>query len=317
MASAVAPLSPTPSSAQEAGTKRNAPDEEGTTGASPKRQRKSIDDLDSLQPAPEHRVQTTNNGDRPRSPDRRKSSVRASTDEGDRKRNKRLFGGLLSTLSQKPANTATQRRRQEIEARKKEEVSRREAELDAKQQERTARLYEIRRREQRRVDEKDMHVRNASVRARAGFLMTETEPRIYWRPWEMGPEEEARVQRQIEDVEGEILREMDEFEALKRRWRHEDEEEATKDGDGAGDMGRVETTRGSVRNAVDDQVGTREGIGQDEQDAYGMEANVSAENQETHGLGQEQAGQEESDRRHSIDEYDEAAIDAGEDTLIF
>jgi hypothetical protein len=48
-----------------------------------------------------------------------------------------------------------------------------------------------------------------SMRAIAGCLRTETEPRLYFRPWELRSEERVRVERQREMVEEEIRREME------------------------------------------------------------------------------------------------------------
>lgn len=153
--------------------------------------------------------------------------------------------------------------------------------------------------------------------------MTESEPRIHWRPWETRPEEEARVQRQVEEVEGEILREVEDFEETKRRWAGEDEEKermddehnmgSSRDANGKGRMRDVNsTTDGAVEGHVDGEEveGTRPSL-------TGSEAQVS-QSQVTQKPGQEQAQHgREAERRQSVDDLDDAAIDAGEDTLVF
>lgn len=74
----------------------------------------------------------------------------AAVNEKDRSR--RLFGGLLGSLSQKD-NSRTAKRRQEIETRKKAELQRQDDEHAEDKQRRLERLTEKRRRVRRTVDE--------------------------------------------------------------------------------------------------------------------------------------------------------------------
>lgn len=75
-------------------------------------------------------------------PERKKS---ASLEE--KKRGKRLFGGLLNTLSQTSTNSH-QKRRHEIERRQLERQERQKAEADGKKEEMLARLQVVRASEQ-------------------------------------------------------------------------------------------------------------------------------------------------------------------------
>lgn len=75
-----------------------------------------------------------------------------SKDE-EKKRGKRLFGGLLSTLSQTNASSQHKRRR-EIEQRQHERAQKQRAEDDKRRTEKLARITEARWREQIKLDEK-------------------------------------------------------------------------------------------------------------------------------------------------------------------
>merc|ERR1712225_196839 len=94
---------------------------------------------------------------------KRKSSV-----QEEKKRGQRLFGGLLSTLSQSTPN-GQQKRRLEIET------------------------------------------RHSNLLAMAHFLCTKSEPKIYYKPWELLPRDEERIKSQIREAEATIERETSQF----------------------------------------------------------------------------------------------------------
>lgn len=58
-----------------------------------------------------------------------------------------------------------------------------------------------------------MKVRHDNMLHLAHFLYTKAEPRLYYKPWEMSPEEEDRIDDQIAEARDLIQRERDEFEA--------------------------------------------------------------------------------------------------------
>lgn len=89
--------------------------------------------------------------DVPRRPD--DSARRPSATLEEKKRGKRLFGGLLNTLSQKPTNNQ-QKRRQEIERRQQERLQNQRAEDDQKREENLKHLRVIRMQEQIGFEEK-------------------------------------------------------------------------------------------------------------------------------------------------------------------
>ena len=143
------------------------------------------------------------------SPPRRKSTLSAGGNE-EKNRNRRLFGGLLSTLSASSSKpSSAHKRRDEIEQRQRERLKRDDEEITETRRKKREELDRVRRAEQRRWDDQSLRVRHANMRSMAGFLRTESEPRIYWRPWEMRPEEDDRVERQRAEVEETIKRETE------------------------------------------------------------------------------------------------------------
>lgn len=83
-------------------------------------------------------------------PERRKSSV-----QEERKRGQRLFGGLLSTLSQSTPN-GQQKRRQEIEKRQQEKAKQQKAEDEGRRTQKLADLKAVRKAEQIKFDGKSV-----------------------------------------------------------------------------------------------------------------------------------------------------------------
>ena len=77
---------------------------------------------------------------------------RQSDAQEERKRGRRLFGGLLNTLSQSASNTQ-QKRRLEIETRQQEKARLQKAEDESRRAERLQKLKEVRMREQVKFDE--------------------------------------------------------------------------------------------------------------------------------------------------------------------
>jgi hypothetical protein len=79
------------------------------------------------------------------------NELRKSVIQEERKRGRRLFGGLLGTLSQTAPNNQL-KRRQEIEKRQVERVKAQKAEDDTRRAERLQKLKEVRRNEQVKFD---------------------------------------------------------------------------------------------------------------------------------------------------------------------
>lgn len=78
-----------------------------------------------------------------RSPERRKSAT-----QEEKKRGRRLFGGVLSTLSQTPSQSSQHSRRQEIEQRQKERMQSQDSEAAQRRAQKLERLHSVRMAEQ-------------------------------------------------------------------------------------------------------------------------------------------------------------------------
>lgn len=94
----------------------------------------------------------------PEERDRNRRGAAVNRDE-EKKRGKRLFGGLLSTLSQTTTNSQ-QKRRQEIEKKQQEKSAKQKIEDDKHRTERLAKLDRIRQIEQVRFDEQVVSTAN-------------------------------------------------------------------------------------------------------------------------------------------------------------
>ena len=92
--------------------------------------------------------------------ERRKSSV-----VEERKRGQRLFGGLLSTLSQSTPN-GQQKRRLEIEKRQQEKAKQQKAADEVRRAEKLANLKAIRKAEQIKFDEESVCTLNLGIGSR-------------------------------------------------------------------------------------------------------------------------------------------------------
>ena len=139
------------------------------------------------------------------SPPQRKFSLVTPVEE--KKRNQRLFGGLLSTLSQTTSTKPQHRRRDEIEARQRERLRKDTEERDAERMRRKAETDERRRYEQKRWDEEGLELKWKSLRIMAGCLMTESQPPLYWQPWELKDDEKLKIEKQQHEAERAITEE--------------------------------------------------------------------------------------------------------------
>lgn len=130
----------------------------------------------------------------------------------ERGRERRLFGAALGALSQN-SSTLAHKRRSEIEKRQQAQRKQEDEESEQRKAERMARRKEQRWQEQKRFEWATMRTRHENLRSMAHFLQTETEPRLYYKPWETTPSEDDRIQDQIAEAEDMIERELEEYEA--------------------------------------------------------------------------------------------------------
>ncbi|UNI14276.1 hypothetical protein JDV02_000921 [Purpureocillium takamizusanense] len=141
---------------------------------------------------------------------------RPSVTQEDKKRGKRLFGGLLSTLSQ-AGSSSQQKRRQEIERRQQIKMKEQTAEDDKRRAEKKAELHKIRMEQQIHLEEQVMRNRHAKELRLAQFLCTRARPVIYYRPYRLSEREEDIIDDQISDVKVDIARDLEDFKYRKER----------------------------------------------------------------------------------------------------
>ncbi|KAM0502128.1 hypothetical protein ACHAQF_003935 [Verticillium nonalfalfae] len=122
--------------------------------------------------------------------DRGRRGNTVSKDE-EKKRGKRLFGGLLGTLNQSGGGAQLKRRR-EIEQRQQERVQKQKLEAEKRSAERLSRITQVRRAEQINFEEK-----------------------VYYQPWKFTRAQDDILDDQIADAKATIAREVEEF-ALRR-----------------------------------------------------------------------------------------------------
>jgi len=175
--------------------------------------------------------------------DRRNSRV-----QEERKRGQRLFGGLLNTLSQS-TSSSQQKRRQEIERRQQEKAKQQKAEDEERRSERLRKLKEVRQQEMVKFNEQSMRILHSSMLTMAHFLCTKTEPKIYYKPWQLLPSDEERIKLQIEETEALIDREVAEFKAQHSKQQQEPSLENTNVTEAAGES--VESSAPLVSNVAE------------------------------------------------------------------
>ncbi|KAI9760980.1 MAG: hypothetical protein M4579_001356 [Chaenotheca gracillima] len=217
-------VSPPPAS-----TKRR---QSSVSEAEPKRPRLSTDAND---------VQRNGHDDRtPTDTTDRERNRRQSGQVEDRKRGKRLFGALLGTLSQgSSSSTTAQRRRADIEKKQQAKLKLQAEEYDEKKRQDLDLLMERRRKEQKKFDEETMRIRHSNTLMMANFLHTSAEPSLYYKPWELLPEEEERIKQQLTEAESAVEKEDEAFSTSRQQ-------EIEKTTNGAA----VELSNGTTENAL-------------------------------------------------------------------
>ncbi|KAI2637398.1 hypothetical protein GGS21DRAFT_511382 [Xylaria nigripes] len=134
----------------------------------------------------------------------------------EKKRGRRLLGGLMNTLSQANAGSK-HKKRQDIERRQQAKTTQERAEEDRLRIQRLSKLAEVRKAEQLKFDEKVMEIRHADMLAKAHHLQTRSNPKIFYLPWKLTRAQEDMIQDQIQQVENIIKQEVSEFEERKEQ----------------------------------------------------------------------------------------------------
>ncbi|KAK4457189.1 pinin/SDK/memA/ protein conserved region-domain-containing protein [Cladorrhinum samala] len=134
----------------------------------------------------------------------------------DKKRGQRLFGGMLGILSQ-TSTSSHQKRRAEIERRQQERAQKQKEEGVTRRDYEVLKLNHDKHREQIKFEMEVMSTRHSHLLAKAHFLQTRCEPRIFYAPWELTKPQHRTVERQVRDAKEQIRREVEEFNAKKNR----------------------------------------------------------------------------------------------------
>ncbi|KAL2064399.1 hypothetical protein VTL71DRAFT_4893 [Oculimacula yallundae] len=281
----IAPLKRRQSSASDSTSKRPRLSLEASS-RSPTTLRESPQPVESSKPEPEAKVDDG-------AQNRRKSSI-----QEEKKRGQRLFGGLLSTLSQSTPN-GQQKRRLEIEKRQHEKVKQQKEADEARRREKLADLKAIRRAEQIIYDEAEMRTRHSNLLAMANFLSTKAEPKIYYKPWELLPRDEERIKSQIKEAEATVENETVQFDL-----RHPNR------------PGRKEKEETSSST-------TKEMVGQPQEESLSGEPqnespSVSKNDDTTNSLSQIPQSEQHQDKKRAQEEHNgEVVVENAEDTVIY
>jgi alpha-galactosidase/6-phospho-beta-glucosidase family protein len=155
----------------------------------------------------------------------------------------------------------------------------------------------------------------------AHFLYTKAEPRLYYKPWEMSPEEEDRVEEQIAEARDVIQRERDEFEAREEEERRR-ERRATPDATTYRGTDVVMTGDG---DAAQPQAGSKEATNEQEphtqdhemQDQQPEEPAVEPQPADDPVAVTQPPEPETAADEPSKDADEEEVVEAAEDTVIY
>ncbi|KAB2578964.1 Pinin/SDK/MemA protein [Lasiodiplodia theobromae] len=290
----VVPESSAPASPRDNPQKRR---QSSVSEAGSKRPRLSIDDTNNdSQDGPRHQ----NDSPTDRRADRRRSGA-----VEERKRGQRLFGALLGTLSQS-SSTAAQRRRADIDKKQQEKLKLQAQEFDQRKKQRLEELMVVRRREQKKFDEQTMRIRHSNILAQAHFLQTKTEPKLFYKPWELRPEEEDIIKAQVEEAEASIERELAEFERRKQA-----EEEATPEKEADAEAHKTEDMVGS------EQANEPPKSPQEQDNAATSDDQVDPVSHPDSQENGHAAKDHDNKAKEHHDDHGEEVLEAEEDTVIY
>lgn len=146
---------------------------------------------------------------------------KAPSVQEEKKRNKRLFGGLISTLSQSSASNPTQKRRLEIERRQQDRMQQQREEDEQARKERGDKRRAERIRDGIGWEEEVMRNRHKRMLACARFLKTKARPAVYYLPSKRSVDQDDTIEDQIRRTTQSIQREDDEFAGRKMKHKKE------------------------------------------------------------------------------------------------
>ncbi|KAF2205238.1 hypothetical protein GQ43DRAFT_386126 [Delitschia confertaspora ATCC 74209] len=260
--------------------------------------------------------------------DRRKSS--GVVNAGERSRTQRLFGGFLRGAVTQSSSTSAQKRRAEIEKKQQAKLKQREEEDLQQKQERIARLKVQREKEQREYDEESMQIRHTNMLAMAHSLRTQSEPRIYYKPWELTAEQEEQIVEQVAETQDIIDREVEEFNKHGEGDRHGDVVPKAEGGQAEGKKNDMDihpqhpAENGIINDRVKRPVLAEHQTGKDPVRHQMDVAGEETVNEEPTGSNEEQnysasthSNPGEGPSKEAMDENGEEVLEAAEDTVIY
>ncbi|KAI1433935.1 hypothetical protein GGR50DRAFT_451140 [Xylaria sp. CBS 124048] len=162
---------------------------------SPKRIKIDSDKEDDEQQAPSQAVKRTG------------ADRQAMARLEETRRGRRLFGGLMNTLSEASAGPQPHKR-QDVERRKQAKSTQQRAREERFRVQRFYQLEEVRKSEQVRFDREIMKAKHADMLAKAHFLQTRAQPKIFYLPWKLSRAQEDTIRDQIQEVENIIQMEI-------------------------------------------------------------------------------------------------------------
>ncbi|KAF1983060.1 hypothetical protein K402DRAFT_396994 [Aulographum hederae CBS 113979] len=139
------------------------------------------------------------------------AEARSRLKADEQKRSKRVFAGVINSLSRRSGPTAAQKRREAIDRKQEEKLREQQVELGLKQRQRREDLQKIRAQEQPKWNEQAMLLRHSNQLAMARFLRTTAEPVLYYYPQELSSADKLKIEDQIRDATAQIKKELEEF----------------------------------------------------------------------------------------------------------
>ncbi|KAI1426025.1 pinin/SDK/memA/ protein conserved region-domain-containing protein [Xylaria sp. FL1777] len=134
----------------------------------------------------------------------------------EKKRGRRLLGGLMNTLSQASAGSQ-HRKRQDIERRQQAKSTQQRAEEDRLRIQKLSKLEAVRKAEQLKFDEQVMKTKHTGMLAKARYLQTTARPKVFYLPWELTRTQEDTIRDQIQQTEKIIEKETAGFKERKEQ----------------------------------------------------------------------------------------------------
>lgn len=171
-----------------------------------------------------------------------------------------------------------------------------------------------------------MKVRHDNMLHLAHFLYTKTEPRLYYKPWEMSSEEEDRIDDQIAEARATIQRELDEYEDRqeegRRRERRATPDELTYRGEANPPNGESQHTDPTHSRSTDKETTNGGGAHAQDQEMQDQHAEETigqpADPQRTEEPALDTRSPEpEATADEPIKDADEEVVEAAEDTVIY